>query len=167
MAHLADITKYPKTFGHQLPEYFSIAEFEATDYNIDNTIEDEVIYENARQFMLQILDPLRFAWTEYCIDNNLGSGAIEITSGYRSEELNKLVNGSKTSVHCIGFAADIKPKNKKMKEFQEFIPKWFTDNNIEFDQIIKEKPRNDIASWMHIGWKNRKGEQRKQIFTQV
>lgn len=171
MAHREDIKKYPKCFGHQLPEYFTIAEFEysetAIKLGIDNTLTNTEHYENARQFMLQILDPLRKAWTEYCIDKNLGRAAIRINSGYRTKELNDAINGSKTSAHCIGCAADIEPANNQMKHFQKFVDRWLTDNNIEFDQFIIEKPKNGVASWIHIGWKNRNGEQRKQKFTLV
>ena len=171
MAHKEDILKYPKTFAHQLPEFFTIAEFEYSDtaikLGIDNTLKIAEHYENARQFMLQILDPLRKAWTEYCIEKNIGSGIIDVTCGYRTEELNDAVNGSKTSAHCIGCAADIKPRNGQMKAFQKFVPKWLEENGIMFDQFIIEKPKNGVASWLHIGWKNRKGEQRKQKFTLV
>lgn len=168
MAHLDDLRKYPKTFAHELPEYFTIAEMEYSETairnDIDNRLTNSEHYENARQLLLRILDPLRKAWTEYCIDNRLGMGGITVTSGYRCEELNKLVGGSKTSAHCIGAAADIKPSNHKMREFQDFVPKWLKDNNIAFDQCIKEKAKNGIAEWIHIGHKNRNGKQRKQIF---
>lgn len=169
MAHREDIKKYPKCFGHQLPEYFTIAEFEysetAIKLGIDNTLTTTEYYDNARQFMLQILDPLRKAWTEYCIEKNIGKGAIIITSGYRCEELNDAVNGSKTSAHCIGCAADIKPANNQMNSFQKFVPKWLTDNGVMFDQCIKENVNDDgLCEWVHLGWRNREGEQRKQIF---
>lgn len=171
MAHRADIAKYPECFGHKMPEYFTIAEMEYSEtgikHEIDNRIVDKEHYINARELLLNILDPLRKAWTIYCIDNQLGSGAIIISSGYRTEELNKLVDGSKTSAHCIGAAADIKPRNGKMKDFQDFVPKWLTDNKIMFDQCILEKPKNGIASWIHIGLKNRQGKQRKQKFTLI
>lgn len=171
MAHLDDLRKYPKTFAHKLPEYFTISEMEYSETAIRNNIDNRLLnaehYENARQLLLKILDPLRRAWTKYCIDNNLGRGGIIVTSGYRCEELNTLVDGSKTSAHCIGAAADIKPSNKQMNDFQEFVPKWLKDNNIEFDQCILEQPKNGIATWLHIGHKNRNGKQRKQIFTLI
>lgn len=169
MAHLDDLRKYPKTFAHQLPEFFTIAEMEYSETairnNIDNRLTNTEHYENARQFMLQILDPLRKAWTEYCIEKNIGSGIIDVTSGYRTEELNDAINGSKTSAHCIGCAADIKPRNGQMKAFQKFVPKWLEDNGVMFDQCIKENVNEDnLCEWLHIGWKNRKGEQRRMIF---
>ena len=168
MAHKEDLLKYPKTFAHQLPEFFTIAEMEYSETairnDIDNRLTDTEHYENARQFMLQILDPLRRAWTEYCIEKNIGSGIIDVTSGYRTEELNDAINGSKTSAHCIGCAADIKPRNGQMKAFQKFVPKWFEDNGVMFDQCIKENMHNGLCEWLHIGWKNREGKQRRMIF---
>lgn len=167
MSHLPDILKYPETFAYEMPEYFTFTEFEWSETAIRKRINNMMpadIQENARQFMLEILDPLRLAWTKYCVENNLGNGIIRVTSGYRCPELNKAVGGSKNSVHMLGYAADIKPGNYKMREFQEFVPKWLSDNKIKFDQCILEKPKNDIASWIHIGWKNNSGKQRKQIF---
>ena len=51
-----------------------------------------------------------------------------------------------------------------MKEFQKFVPNYCKQNGILFDQIIFEKPKNGIASWLHFGLFNEKGEQRKQVF---
>ena len=64
-----------------------------------------------------------------------------------------------------GYAADIYPSNGNMKRFQV----WITDEieNYNWDQLIYEKPRNGVASWIHLGLKNGSGEQRRQKFTIV
>lgn len=168
MAHKPDLLKYPKTFGHQLPEFFSIAEFEysevALKHNIDNYLTNPIHYDNARLFLIEILDPIRIEWTKYCFDNDFSDGAIVITSGYRSKDLNDFINGSETSAHCLGLAADIKPRNKKMKEFQKWLVNYLKKNKVKFDQLIIESPKNGVASWLHIGRMNSKGQTRKQIF---
>ena len=46
-------------------------------------------------------------------------------------------------------------------EFFEFVKKYFIENEIPFDQIIDE--HSGDKHWVHIGYKNSKGEQRKQI----
>lgn len=139
-------------------KYFTFEEFEYSETaklrSINNDI-PEHYKDNIEEFVNVILDPLREAW---------GSPII-ITSGFRSESLNRALNGSKTSVHRYGLAADIKPSVGGMKKFQEFVTEFLKDK--DFDQLIYEKPRNGVASWLHIGYKNNAGQQRKQTFTLV
>lgn len=69
-------------------------------------------------------------------------GAIIITSGYRSPELNAAVGGSKESAHCRGLAADfISPRYGEPRECALAI----TRTDIEFDQVIWE------GTWVHFG----------------
>lgn len=139
-------------------KYFSFEEFSKSETaklrGINNNIPEE-IKSNIEEFVDNILDPMREEW---------GSG-IRITSGYRSPSLNRVLKGSPTSVHPLGYAVDIIPSNGNMREFQAFVEEFLRD--MEFDQLIFEKPRNGIASWLHIGYKNSNGRQRKQIFTLV
>lgn len=139
-------------------KYFTFDEFSKSETaklrGINNNIPEE-IKSNIEEFVDNILDPMREEW---------GSG-IRITSGYRSPSLNRALNGSATSVHPIGFAVDIVPCNGNMRKFQSFVEEFLRD--MEFDQLIFEKPRNGIASWVHIGYKNSNGYQRKQTFTLV
>ena len=69
---------------------------------------------------------------------------LEISSGYRSPELNRRVGGAKTSQHTQGLAADF--------TCAEFGPpmdiiKAIRDSDIEFDQCILE-----YANWVHISF---------------
>lgn len=137
--------------------YFKLSEFinsaTANKKKINNnpTIE---IKNHIEELVDNILDPLRAAW---------GSG-IKVTSGYRCPALNKAVGGAKASAHLTGYAADIKPVNGRMKEFYEFVKKFLKDK--QFDQLINEYPnKNGVPSWVHIGYKNLKGMQRKQLLT--
>ncbi len=144
-----DITK---NFSLHEFVYSSVAE----KYGIDNT-PDETVMLHIVELVETLLQPLRDAW---------GSG-ISVNSGYRCPELNshKEIGGSPTSAHAYGYAADIKPSNGDMKSFQEFVLGWFRNSSAKFDQLIFEKPKNGIASWLHIGVRNRNGAQRGQIFT--
>lgn len=94
-------------------KYFSISELtystKAKELNIDNTPFSYTIVDNLTNLVESLLDPLREMWGEPLI----------ITSGYRSDALNKAVGGSKTSAHRFGLAVDVVPKD--MAEYDEFV----------------------------------------------
>lgn len=88
--------------------------------------------------------------------------AITITSGYRSESVNKAMGGSPTSSHRHGSAADIKfadvpigRANQKARAVQ--IAQFFDSIGLVFDQIIY------YNSWIHVGMRFR-SKGRKEIF---
>lgn len=147
-------------------KYFTISELTRSDTasikKIDNTPNKEIT-EHLIELVEKLLDPLRSAWAEYCDVNRLGNPAISVNSGYRCNELNKAVGGSLTSAHLTGYAADISPINGNMKVFQSWIAEAIEELN--WDQLIYEKPKNGIASWIHLGLKNKDGMQRRQKFT--
>ena len=132
--------------------YFTVAELYASDtakkYGIDNTPNSIVI--SHLQQLINFLNPLREAW----------GSAIRVNSGYRCEELNRFVGGSKTSSHLIGYGVDLIPVNGKMDAFKKFIIEYM--KNKMFDQCIIEK--SGKTEWVHIGLYNLKGQQRKMIF---
>mgnify|MGYP003538318601 FL=1 len=81
-----------------------------------------------------VLDPLR----------SLYKRAIRVSSGFRSEALNEAVNGSKTSQHMKGEAADITAGSKKAnRKLFELIR-----DNLTFDQLIDESD----YSWIHVSF---------------
>ena len=133
---------------------FTLSEFlesrTAEERGIDNTPSFEVV-AHLQELTECILQPLRTAW---------GSG-IRINSGYRSPALNKAVGGSRTSVHQLGYAADIFPVNGKFGEFTSFAIGFIVNNDIEFDQILIES--SGAERWLHIGLYNNAGTQRRQI----
>lgn len=135
-------------------KYFTIKELCYSDtaklHKIDNTPTEEII-NNLTEFTDNVLDLIREAW----------GSAIKVNSGYRCEKLNKKVGGSKTSSHKYGFAVDLKPVNGLIDDFFEFVKQYLIENEIAFDQLIDEYSGN--SHWVHIGYKNSKGEQRKQI----
>lgn len=147
-------------------KYFTISELTRSDTasikKIDNTPNKEIT-EHLIELVEKLLDPLRSDWAEYCDVNRLGNPAISVNSGYRCNELNKAVGGSLTSAHLTGYAADISPINGNMKVFQSWIAEAIEELN--WDQLIYEKPKNGIASWIHLGLKNKDGMQRRQKFT--
>ncbi len=119
--------------------YFTINELcqsdTANNNNIDNTAPNDIkcnLYK-----LIEFLNPLREQW----------GSAIKVTSGYRSPELNKLLNGSNTSAHLYGFGVDLVPMNGNIDEFKSFVKEYLADK--QFDQYIDEASKT--SSWVHIG----------------
>lgn len=85
---------------------------------------------------------------------------IYISSFYRSEKLNKAVNGSKTSQHVKGEAMDLDADvfgGITNKQIFDYIK-----NNLEYDQLIWEYGNATNPSWVHVSLKLC-GKNRKQI----
>ena len=147
-------------------KYFTIEELcksaTADAKNINNTPNEE--QEKHLNELIEVLDDIRENWTQLCKEKKWGSPSIRVNSGFRCDELNKALNGSKTSEHKLGFAADIEPVNGRNKEFWDFMVNYVKTKNINFSQLINEKPRNNIPSWVHFSINGLKGY-RKQIFT--
>ncbi len=71
---------------------------------------------------------------------------IKVNSWYRSEKLNSVVGGSKTSAHCYGLAVDfVCPLFGTPREIVRLLS-GFKDVLL-FDQLICEDNK-----WVHIGW---------------
>ena len=123
-----------------LSKNFQLNEFtksvSAIRSGIDNSPNSEHI-RNIQLLVKYVLQPLREA---------LGS-PIRITSGYRSENLNKLIKGSKKSQHMRGQASDI-----------QFKVNGVMDNKIIWDKVIElELPFDQMInefeySWIHISY---------------
>lgn len=80
-----------------------------------------------------VLDPVREAVKR----------PIFVTSGYRSQELNKAVGGVVTSQHVFGCAADIVCAD--MEALENALKA-----NKNFDQLILEKRNNGKNVWFHV-----------------
>lgn len=83
-------------------------------------------------------------------------GPMKISSGFRSEELNKLIGGAKNSDHRLGFAADVIPYNVGTGKLAE----WGVKNCPQFDQVILEFGTLKNPRWIHLSIAPRN---RKQI----
>jgi len=83
---------------------------------------------------------------------------IFISSGYRSEALNKAVKGSKTSQHCKGEAIDIDMDGTSVSNADVFE---FIKDYLEYTQLIWEFGTNENPSWVHVSYSK---VNRKQVF---
>jgi hypothetical protein len=97
------------------------------------------VIDNLQALVDNVLQPLRDA---------LGK-PINISSGYRSPDVNKAIGGSATSDHTRGQAADIEVAGMSNKDLAEHIR-----DNLKFTQLILEFPsRNDpSAGWVHVAY---------------
>lgn len=141
-------------------KYFKLEEFSRSEtaklHHIDNSLTPEA-KANIIELVDNLLDNLREDWASYCLKRGYKNPAIIVSSGYRCPKLNSLVGGASTSVHKVGAAADLVPANGKIKEFISFTMQWVRGR--KFDQCIDEYSR-----WVHLSFKNNRGEQRQQIF---
>lgn len=140
----------------RLSEHFSLAEMAASETarvrGIDNRPSDQAIVYLARTAI--VLETIRAA---------VGNRPVLVTSGFRSEALNRAVGGSRTSAHLDGRAADI------------VVPQFGTPARLAgviaglpgltFDQLILE--RFGRREWVHIGLARIGESPRRQVLTIV
>lgn len=121
-------------------KYFTIKELTksqvARQYHIDNTPNKQQI-ENLNALVKHILDPLREAYGK----------PIIVTSGFRCEELNQKINGSKTSQHKRGEASDIRTVEDTPEENKKLFD-LILELNLPFDQLINEYN----FDWVHVSY---------------
>lgn len=135
-------------------KYFTINEMFRSNVaytnNISNIPTDKTILNNIKDTLTE-LDRIR----------ELFGNPIQITSGYRSPELNALVGGEPNSAHQYGFAADIISPKTTNRELFEFLKGMCLDGALEVDQLIWEKGTKTEPKWIHISFD--KSRMRKQI----
>ncbi len=129
-----------------------------------NNTPSPVIRDRLRTLIEMLLDPLRAEWAARCSTEAWGNPALLVTSGYRSDELNRAVGGSPTSAHRLGWAADLKPKNGRMLDFKHCCRSFLATH--PFDQLISEsEDATGVPRWLHVGLYNRQNRQRRQMLT--
>ena len=106
--------------------------------NIDNTPDDEQI-ESLRLLCKMVLQPIR---------DHFGKG-VKVNSAFRGVELNRAANGSLTSDHCKGMAADIEIPGVPNAE----LAQWIMDN-LDYTQLILEfyTPGIPDSGWVHVSY---------------
>lgn len=124
--------------SQQNMKYFTLEELTRSDIAKSKGIDNNPVgveLDNLIELTQKVLDPLREAYGK----------PIYVTSGYRSEELNKEVKGAKNSFHLRGCAADITTynKNENIKLF-----KLVQDLKLPFSELINEHD----GQWVHIAY---------------
>lgn len=128
-----------------LSEHFSLAELtrsaRARALGIDNT-PGPLELSNLEHLARELAEPLRGR-----------VGALKVTSGYRSPELNAAVGGSSTSAHMAGRAMDVAPlRSSSERAFRELYNLWL-ERRAMVDQAILYHPTR--GGHVHLGWSDR------------
>ena len=125
-----------------LSAHVTLAEFEnsptATTHGINNKMNESQI-ASAKLLCENVFEPLRIYLNT----------PIQISSGFRSLQVNKMIGGAKTSQHTKGEAMDLQIGSKGFN---------FIKDKLEFDQLIWEFGNDENPSWVHVSFssKNRK-----------
>jgi len=112
----------------------------ASRLGIDNTPDDDWIIENLRAIASDIFQPLR---------DSFGT-PIYVSSGYRSEALNKAIGGSKRSQHIQGRALDLDADVFGVCTNAQIFN--YIRENLVFDQLIWEFGDDDSPDWVHVSF---------------
>lgn len=90
-------------------------------------------------------------------------GPLNVTSGFRSMDLNKAIGGAKNSAHMKASAMDAQPLKLSLKEAMIKI----ADSSLVFDQVIMEMGAHHNRTnddWIHFGWRHPvTWQQRRQL----
>ena len=78
-------------------------------------------------------------------------GVIYVSSGYRSDALNKAIGGSRKSQHSKGEALDLDNDNKNGAASNTEIFNYIKDN-LDFDQLIWEFGTDEKPDWVHVSY---------------
>ena len=138
----------------RLSEHFRLRELEKSQValrnDIDNTVQDETIFNNLKSLCEEILEPIR---------NNFGK-PFSPNSGYRCLELNRKLGSRDTSQHTLGQAVDIEIVGIDNETLFAYIK-----NELDFDQVILEyyDGITPDSGWIHVSYVNPE-ENRKNSF---
>ena len=111
----------------------------ATRKGIDNSPNNDHL-ESLEDVAKDIFQPLR---------DDLG--VIYVSSGYRSDALNKAIGGSRKSQHSKGEALDLDNDNKNKAATNTEIFNYIKDN-LDFDQLIWEFGTDEKPDWVHVSY---------------
>lgn len=120
----------------------------AKRFGIDNNPSDPII-KKLKSLAKNIFQPIR---------ENFGA-PIYISSGFRSEALNKALRGASGSQHTKGEAIDIDNDGTDISNTDIFN---FIKDNLDFDQLIWEFGDDEKPDWVHVSYVS-KTRNRKKI----
>jgi hypothetical protein len=141
----------------QLSRSFELSELlrspEAARHGIDMR-PPQAVLERLTWLCVHVLQPLR----------DLLGKAIFVSSGYRPEELNRLVGGANDSAHLYGRAADIEVFGMPNLMLARFVSE---QNLLQLDKCILEFPTDEDpqAGWVHVQVPEKGGIARAQYLT--
>lgn len=127
-----------------LSKHVTLKEFQASGLatlrNLNNEMSESQI-TSAKLLCENVFEPLRLYLNT----------PIQISSGFRSVQINKMIGGSATSQHTKGEAMDLQINAKGF---------YFIKDKLMFDQLIWEFGNDEQPSWVHVSFSPRN---RKQV----
>ena len=118
----------------KISKNFTLEELTRTNTGYFN-VPNEAQTINLRIITAAILQPLRSYLNE----------EVTITSGFRSAQVNIEVNGSNSSFHLHGMAADF-----KVKSFRKAID--FIKNNLEYTELGIYQTKKGVIRFLHVAY---------------
>ena len=140
----------------KLSAHFDLAEFTRSESAKRHGVSNEPTPDhqaNLKVLCEKILEPVRI----------FNEGPLNISSGYRSKNLNHFIGGSLSSQHCEGKAADIDMDGMSGKSNKQIFD--YIKDNLEFDQLIFEFGTQDKPDWVHVSYNA--GKNRKQVLKAI
>jgi hypothetical protein len=135
----------------KISQHLNLSELTRSDSAKRNGIDNNPTAEHLENFKLlaeKVFEPIRLHF----------GVPIHISSGYRSEALNKFIKGSSSSQHCKGEAIDIDMDGSSSGVTNADVYNFIKDN-LNFDQLIWEMGTDKNPDWVHVSYtkdKNRK-----------
>jgi hypothetical protein len=136
----------------RISKHLSLAEVTRSETAKRNGIDNKPTAEHLENFKLlaeKVFEPIRAHF----------GVPIHISSGYRSEALNKFIKGSSSSQHCKGEAIDIDMDGNSSDVTNKMVFDFIV-SNLDWDQIIHEFGTDSNPDWVHVSYT--KGKNRKQ-----
>ena len=148
--------------GLRLSPHFKLGELCKTSYHTtDGNIPSHVAIENLKNICENWLEDLRYSQNTL-YGNKEHDIPIIISSGYRSEEVNRKCGGAKNSNHLTGCAVDIKCYGPEQIIRMAGILLDIADGTKrDFDELILEK--RGTTYWVHFAVRP-KDNRRKILF---
>jgi len=154
-----------------LSEHFTLGEMTKTGTGIPN-IPSRVSIENLRNLCENWLEEMRYDYnTLYCLkpgEDYETSKSVEpviITSGFRSEDVNRAVGGSPTSNHLTGCAVDIRCAGvEQALRYAVILMDYADESRQDYDELLIERNKSG-RYWVHFAVRP-KENRRKTLFLQ-
>ena len=150
----------------KLSQHFSLGELTKTKHvTPDGNIPSRVVVENLKR-LCPWLEDLRYSYnTLYCLqpgedyETSKNVEPIIINSGYRSQAVNLLAGGSKTSNHLSGCAVDIRCAGKEqMIRYASILLDIADGTKQDYDEILLEQ--HGSVCWLHFAVKPKENRRR-------
>jgi uncharacterized protein YcbK (DUF882 family) len=156
----------------RLSQHYTLGEMTKTGTGIPN-IPSRVSIENLRNICENWLEEMRYDYnTLYCLkpgedyETSKNVEPVIITSGFRSEDVNRAVGGSPSSNHLSGCAVDIRCAGfEQAVRYATILLDIADDTGQDYDELFIERKKGG-RYWLHFAVRP-EDNRRKTMFLQV